>query len=185
MKRYQILLAVALFAVFWCVLDVLVIIAPRAATNQLQVAHDPLQGMIENPGWVAEQKANPTAIHTNLHWIPAATNSTPLDWKPEELHPTNAPPPAALTVDTNGYARLHDRIIGRVSGTNFLAVPDVHGLQNSFDEGFALGARYGALAGRRNPDVADAGALLSIARALMQAEQRIRAQQPPPPLPRP
>lgn len=144
MKRYQILLAVALFAVFWCVLDVLVIIAPRAATNNV-----------------------------------------PLDWKPEELHPTNAPPPAALTVDTNGYARLHDRIIGRVSGTNFLAVPDVHGLQNSFDEGFALGARYGALAGRRNPDVADAGALLSIARALMQAEQRIRAQQPPPPLPRP
>ncbi len=88
----------------------------------------------------------------------AATNNTPLDWKPEEMHGGRA---------TNNSTVLPLPI----------AVPtnDVRTAQAAFDEGFAAGVRYGALAARRNPDVQSPQALAECARYLMVAEMAARA----------
>lgn len=94
---------------------------------------------------------------------------------------TNAPPKqisatGVITV-TNNVVSFDGKMIGRIDGTNYVAVPDVKALNEAHGNGFALGVRYGAVATRRNPDVTDWTTLIGIAQQIMQTDQAQQQQQ--------
>lgn len=90
---------------------------------------------------------------------------------------TNAPA-AVFNVSTNNEVTWNGKVIGRIDGTNYAPVPNLEALTASYNDGFALGVRYGAVATRRNPDVSDWNALITIARAILQADQQRQPQKP-------
>lgn len=80
-----------------------------------------------------------------------------------------------FAISTNNEVTFDGKPIGRIEGTNYVAVPDVRALTKSYGDGFALGVRYGAIATRRNPDVAEWTALVDIAASIMKVEQQRQA----------
>lgn len=94
---------------------------------------------------------------------------------------TNAPPKqiqaTGLITVTNNVVSFDGKMIGRIDGTNYVAVPDVKALNEAHGNGFALGVRYGAVATRRNPDVTDWTTLIGIAQQIMQTDQAQQQQQ--------
>lgn len=83
---------------------------------------------------------------------------------------TNAPPQIASLTLTNGTVYCFGKPIGRIDGTNYVAVPDLDALAQTQESGFNLGVRFGAVAARRNPDVNDWNGLIGIAKALLKTE---------------
>jgi hypothetical protein len=91
---------------------------------------------------------------------------------------TNAPVISLLTV-TNDTVFFNGKAIGRVTGgTNFVPVPNIQELSQTYENGFNVGVRYGATAVKRNPDVAEWDVLIRISKIMLDAD--VRKPQPQP-----
>lgn len=111
-------------------------------------------------------------IASRVVWVFATETNSPGNdaWKAFEGR-------APLTVLTNGDVSFQGKLVARIDGTNWIAVPDLKALTDAQSNGFGLGVRYGAVASRRNPDVSDWTTLIGVAQQLMQADQIKQQQQ--------